>query len=157
MKKENIYICKATSSDVDSLIRLLEDLFSIEEDFCFNEQKQRQGIWMLLNDSRSYIIVAKFNGNIVGMCTIQRIISTAEGGEVGIVEDVIIDKKYRNKQIGTILLQAIEKYSKENELSRLQLLVDKKNTPALNFYQKINWNTTNLICLRKLFYINGER
>jgi ribosomal protein S18 acetylase RimI-like enzyme len=31
----------------------------------------------------------------------------------------------------------------------LQLLADKNNLPALNFYQKQGWQSTQLVCLRK--------
>lgn len=34
--------------------------------------------------------------------------------------------------------------------TRLQLLADKDNGPALEFYQKQGWQFTRLICLRKL-------
>lgn len=50
--------------------------------------------------------MAKFT--IVGMATIQTLISTAEGGRVGLVEDVVVDESFRGKGIGKLLLAGIE-------------------------------------------------
>ena len=35
------------------------------------------------------------------------------------------------------------------KVSRLQLLADRNNSPALTFYDKAGWQMTELICLRK--------
>lgn len=83
------------------------------------------------------------------MCSIQTLISTAEGGKVGILEDLIVDKDFREKSIGSKLLSEVEKYCKENNILRLTLLADKDNKGAVGFYNSKNWKFTNLIVLRK--------
>jgi hypothetical protein len=35
-----------------------------------------------------------------------------------------------------------------NKVSRLQLLADRSNVPALDFYRIMGWHMTELICLR---------
>ncbi|MBF0226201.1 MAG: GNAT family N-acetyltransferase [Desulfobacterales bacterium] len=144
------YIRQATISDMDSLICLLKALFSIEKDFIFNEQLQRQGLTLMLSDNKNRcVMVAEINGQVIGMCSIQTILSTAEGGVVGLIEDVIVRKDLRGKEIGKKLLASIENWAREKKLKRLQLLADRNNLAAIEFYEKLNWSKTQMICLRK--------
>lgn len=151
MDLPGIKIRNAEVSDMDALIGLLRELFSIEEDFTFNESLQRRGFELLLADrENSCVMVAEKDQKVIGMCSVQRLISTAQGGFVGLVEDVVISKPHRGKRIGRGLLTALEAWAAINGFKRLQLLADRNNTPALGFYEKMNWKTTRLICLRKI-------
>jgi len=84
------------------------------------------------------------------MCTVQTLISTAEGGPVGLIEDVIVHRDYRGTGIGARLLFAAADWARIKGMSRLQLLADYDNRAALNFYASQRWETTRLICLRKM-------
>ncbi|MBN4048942.1 GNAT family N-acetyltransferase, partial [bacterium AH-315-N22] len=50
---------------------------------------------------------------------------------------------------GAGLLKGLEERAKEMRVSRFQLLADRSNNGGLRFYQKQNWQKTELICLRK--------
>ena len=143
-------IRQATIADIGYLVPLLKELFEIEEDFIFDENKQRQGLELLLTSEKDCIMLAEQDSKIIGMCTVLTIISTAEGGHVGLIEDVVVQKAYACKGIGRKLLSAIELWSKEQGLTRLQLLADRNNQHALTFYEKMDWQQTQLIGLRKV-------
>ena len=146
----NIKIKKAKNSDINKLVEILKELFSIEEDFSFNEKLQYRGLEMMLKDQDNCcIMVAEQDGKIVGMSTIQVLISTAEGGKVGLIEDVVVKESYRRKKIGSKLLEAIMDWANLKNLLRIQLLADKNNKSGLEFYEKLKWKKTKLICLRK--------
>lgn len=146
----NYIIRRADHTDISSLIDLLRTLFSIETDFSVDESKQRIGLEMMLNDyNNCCIMVADINQQVVGMCTAQMLASTAEGGVVALIEDLVVDNGYRGKGIGKDLLLSIESWAAEKGAKRLQLLADRNNTPALAFYQKMSWSHTQLICLHK--------
>jgi GNAT superfamily N-acetyltransferase len=134
------------------LCDLLARLFSIESDFEPDREKQTTGLGMLIGGppGTSLVLVAIMEEKIVGMATVQTLVSTAEGGRVGLVEDVIVDGEFRGRGVGTGLLDGITAWSREQGLKRLQLLADTANMPALGFYKNRRWNTTGLICLRKL-------
>jgi ribosomal protein S18 acetylase RimI-like enzyme len=145
-----IHVREAVSSDLDCLIPLLKELFSIETDFCFKEDLQRRGLAMMLEPCKSRcMLIASAGNRIIGMASIQTLISTAEGGRSGIVEDVVVTPEWRGKGIGRCLLEAIEAWAHTKGLKRIQLLADATNTPALEFYRNSGWMTTQLICLRK--------
>lgn len=146
----SVIIRKADPADIDQMIRLLEELFSIEEDFTFNEAAQRSGLAMMLDshDNRC-IMVAKAGKQVMGMCGAQLLVSTAEGRMVALIEDMVVAKSYRGQGIGKKLLLLIEQWANKKGAKRLQLLADTNNFPALRFYDQQNWAKTQLICLRK--------
>lgn len=139
----------AGPADIDSLVSLLHVLFSIEEDFVFNKARQQRGLEMMLNTSRGCILVAEADAAVIGMCSGQLTISTAEGGPALLVEDVVVHENWQGRGIGSRLMEAIIAWAAEQGASRFQLLADRNNRPALDFYEKIGWQTTQLICLRK--------
>lgn len=141
---------QGTIQDVNSLIPLLKQLFSIEADFSFNDTIQRQGLeLMLTHPEERCILVAEVNQKIIGMCTAQLIITTAEGGKAALIEDVVVDEGFRHQGVGQELMTAIEQWALTKGAKRLELLADRENTPALQFYQKLNWKQTQLVCLHK--------
>jgi GNAT superfamily N-acetyltransferase len=152
MRSMDIAIRSARSDDIPRMCELLADLFLLESDFTPDKENQKRGLGMLVADASgmSHALVAVCEGAIIAMATIQTLISTAEGGRVGLVEDVIVDREYRGQGVGTRLLEGITIWSREHSLKRLQLLADAENMPALDFYKNRRWNTTRLICLRKL-------
>jgi len=140
---------EARSGDVETLIPLLAQLFSIEQDFSPDPQRQRRGLESLLNSQSAYVAVAEHAGKVIGMATLQVVISTAEGGPVGWVEDVVVDSQERGRGVGGALLEHLVGWAQNRGLTRLQLLADRDNQPALDFYRKEAWATSSLIALRK--------
>ena len=51
--------------------------------------------------------------------------------------------------MGRRLLLAIEARAADLNINRLQLLIDRTNTPACEFYQQTGWAGTQLVRLRK--------
>src|SRR5512147_48290 len=88
-------IRSATPADLDALVRLLGVLFSIEADFRPDPERQRRGLQRMLEDpARRLVLVAEVDGAVVGMVTVQLVVSTAEGGDSGLVEDMVIDEAH---------------------------------------------------------------
>jgi ribosomal protein S18 acetylase RimI-like enzyme len=143
-------IRQAEPADIPALLGLLQLLFSIEKDFIFNADKQERGLRLLLTESRAAIMAAEQDGQVVGMCSGQLLISTAQGGLSALVEDVAVLPAWQGKGIGRLLLAAISEWAVSQGASRVQLLADRNNAPALDFYQKTGFQTTAMICLRKM-------
>ena len=140
----------ATPNDIPAMAELLHQLFAIEVDFTPDYEKQTKGLALLINRPTAKIFVAEIDGQVVGMCTVQILISTAMGLEVGAVEDVVVDVAYRGKGIGSALMRSIEAWAAKKKLGRLQLRADKDNGPALCFYRQQGWKRTNLIDWMKI-------
>jgi GNAT superfamily N-acetyltransferase len=146
----DLLIRPATAADLDALVRLLHVLFSIEADFRPDPARQRRGLALLLADpQRAAVLVAERSGAVIGMATAQLVISTAEGGPSALVEDVVVDERERGTGVGRRLLDALEAWASAQGASRLQLLADRENAPALRFYERLGWRGTQLIALRR--------
>jgi ribosomal protein S18 acetylase RimI-like enzyme len=143
-------IRRAEPADIPALLGLLELLFSIEQDFVFNAAKQEQGLRLLLAESRAAVMVAEHDGQVLGLCTGQLLISTAQGGLSALGEDLAVLPACQGRGIGRRLLAAVSEWAVSHGASRVQLLADRNNAPALAFYQKTGFQTTAMICLRRM-------
>jgi GNAT superfamily N-acetyltransferase len=147
---EETVIRPARAGDIPVLCRLLERLFSIERDFVVDPVRQQRGLELLLEQGEAAgLFVAERDGVVIGMCSAQVLISTAEGGAVAVVEDVVVDEAWRGHRIGTRLLEAVEQWARGRGLRRLQLLADRTNEPALAFYARLEWQGTRMTALQK--------
>lgn len=151
-----ITVRAATLYDIDALVNLLQQLFLLEADFNFNADKQKRGLEKLIMEqikNKALLLVAETNDStpsIIGMCSGQTLVSTAEGGTVALIEDVVVDENFRGRGVGKALLKNIEQWVIEQGMTRMQLLADRDNRNAIDFYQNNNWQATQLISLRKL-------
>lgn len=139
----------AQQQDLDDMVLLLLQLFSIEEDFMFDAKKQRKGLELLLSSPTACIMVAKEKDDVMAMGTAQLVVSTAEGGLSLLIEDVVVKRSRQKQGIGTQLLQALSEWGAAKGAGRMQLLADRTNSPALEFYRHEGWLQTQLTCLRK--------
>ena len=139
----------ARPADLEALVGLLRLLFFIEADFAFDPARQRQGLAMLLAHDGAVVLVAEAAGEVVGMCSGQLTISTAEGGFTLLVEDMVVADAWQGRGLRRELLAALELWAAARKIERLQLLADRNNTAALEFYRKLGWQATELICLRR--------
>ncbi len=151
MEKESppLTVRPAETTDMATLVALLRQLFAIEEDFRIDEERQRRGLAMLLENPQALILVAEAAGRVIGMCSGQLLVSTAEGGPALLMEDVVVAEGFRGCGAGRLLVSAMADWAAARGAFRLQLLADRDNSRALSFYQAIGWQTTKLICLRR--------
>jgi ribosomal protein S18 acetylase RimI-like enzyme len=139
----------ARAEDLDALVRLLEVLFSIEADFEPEAARQRRGLALMLDDpARRIVLVAARGREIVGMVTGQLVVSTAEGALSAWIEDLVVDASARHGGVGSALLEAVSARARSLGATRLQLVADRANAPALAFYARMGWRATRLVCLR---------
>jgi GNAT superfamily N-acetyltransferase len=148
----------ATEADLGALVRLLAELFSIEADFRPDSRRQRRGLRAMLAapDQRGVLVAARA-GAVVGMVTVQLVVSTAEGAASGWVEDMVVARTERRRGLGRRLLVAAERWAVERGATRLQLLADAANEPAHAFYRRMGWGGTQLVCLRRAGALGPRR
>lgn len=146
----NIKIRNARKGDIDALTMLLTKLCSIEAGLSFDHHP-RQGLNLLLGGCRKHhcIKVAEVDAQVVGMCSVQIILSATEGAWVGLVENMVVEPGFRGSGVGRALMSHIRDWARKRALMRLQLLTDRTNFSALDFYDKLGWHPTQLICLRR--------
>ena len=133
----------ADFDDIDAMAELLSGLFSLEADFTADRTRQLRGLRLLL-ESDAVIICADIGGEVVGMITMQYLVSTAMGSRSALVEDVVIRSDVRRQGVGSALMQAALDRAAADGCRRLQLVADEANLRAHSFYRKQGWKSTNL-------------
>lgn len=146
-----VSIGHANAGDIDSLVSLLNVLFSIEQDFTPNELAQRRGLELLLaSPDQGQIFIARHPvEGVVGMVSAQLVISTAIGAPSAWIEDMVVRESFRGRGVGKLLLDQVREWAVLKGAGRIQLLADADNTPALDFYRRLDWQPTRLFAWKK--------
>ncbi len=144
-------IRKATSEDIKAITKLLYHLFTQEVEFVFNKKLHKKALRKIINNNdigEIFVVVKK--EKIIGCVNILYTISSALGGTVALLEDMIITPKHRGKSVGTKLLQYTIKYLTKKQIQRITLLTDKDNYKAHQFYENLNFQFSDMIVYRQL-------
>jgi ribosomal protein S18 acetylase RimI-like enzyme len=144
--KRRAVLKKAEREDVPVLAGFLGELFSLEEDFESDLDKQSQGLLLAL-DNPNLVDVYKvlLSDELIGIIVLHKFISTAEGAWTERIEDLYIRPEYRKSGIGTEIINEVIRLARKDGLCRIILQADKDNQPALNFYRRYGFEEMNLI------------
>jgi ribosomal protein S18 acetylase RimI-like enzyme len=152
---EGLRIEPATLDDLPDLIELLFELFSQESDFIADREKEMRGLRLLLEQpSRGRVFVLRSPNRIVGMINLLITISTAEGGFVLVLEDLIVHRDFRHQGFGTQLLRYAIDFAKKKGFLRITLLTDKPNARLKRFFERNGFVESNMIPMRMYFRAN---
>jgi GNAT superfamily N-acetyltransferase len=151
------HIEQATLEDLPQLADLLYDLFTQEADFIPNRSKQIRGLRLILEQpNRGRIFVLRLNGVIVGMINLLFTISTAEGGFVILLEDVVVHHDYRGQGHGDRLLAHAIAYARKKDFLRITLLTDRINENGQRFFQAHGFFVSKMIPMRLVLELPSE-
>jgi len=144
-----IEISIATLDDVPQLCELLELLFSQEAEFQADHAVQSVGLRQIIEQpERGQILVARDGSLLVGMVNLLFTVSTALGGRVAILEDMIVRPDGRGSGAGSLLLQAVINAAQAAGCRRITLLTDRTNVAAQRFYQRHGFILSDMVPLR---------
>lgn len=137
-------IRRASYNDIPAMVNLLSELFTIEDDFTVDTEKHFRGLKLLLDTSNAILLVAQSDDRVVGMASLQTLVSTAIGEYVGLIEDVVVTDSHRGMGIGKALIEALIVESERAGLKRLALGADHRNHSAIAFYQKFGFTLSHM-------------
>jgi GNAT superfamily N-acetyltransferase len=148
-KTENVVIEPATEADLDELSEMLGGLFSQESDFRPDKDKQLRGLRLIFEQpSRGRVFVLRREGAIVGMINLLFTISTAEGGFVILLEDLVVHQEFQHHGYGAKLLQHAIEFAKQKNFLRVTLLTDRPENVAQEFFRKHGFVESSMIPMR---------
>lgn len=128
---------KAIHSDIPELVELLKTLFEQEAEFEPNSEAQRKALSKIILDPKiGIVLVARDDEKIIGMINLLFTESTALGSKVAIFEDMVVQSIFRDKGIGSQLIDFAIAEAKKEGCKRITLLTDVENNQAQSFYQK---------------------
>lgn len=100
-------ITRATNDDIPQLCELLNLLFSQEAEFQPDSKLQASGLQQIIDfPERGQILVLRDGVSIIGVVNLLFTVSTALGGRVAILEDMVVRPQYRGSGAGHMLLKA---------------------------------------------------
>jgi ribosomal protein S18 acetylase RimI-like enzyme len=141
----------ATIEDLPELVELVMELFRLQGDFEPDSAAQERGLALILEQpSRGRIFVLRNGHQIVGMVNLLFTISTAMGGFVILMEDVIIHPGHRGQGYGSMLLSHVTDFARAKDFKRITLLTDKISADSQNFFRKYGFEYSNMIPMRKI-------
>lgn len=142
----------ATIEDLPALTELVMGLFSMSAgDFKPDRAVQERGLRLILEQpNRGRIAVVRNNGQIFGMVNMLFTISTARGGFVILLEDVVIHPLHRGQGYGRMLIDHVVEYAKQKGFLRITLLTDRISAESQEFFKKQGFDYSNMIPMRRL-------
>jgi GNAT superfamily N-acetyltransferase len=139
----------ATLEDLPELTALVMDLFQWSGDFSPDRDAQERGLQLILEQpSRGRIFVLRNNHQIFGMVNLLFTISTASGGFVVLMEDVIVHPDHRGQGYGGQLLDHVLDFARRKQFKRVTLLTDKMSAESQNFFRKHGFEYSSMIPMR---------
>jgi GNAT superfamily N-acetyltransferase len=141
---------KATAEDITELCGLLDILFSQEVEFKPDAEAQERGLRAIVtNPDVGIILVARHNEKVIGMVNMLFTVSTALGGRVALLEDMVVLPSQRGSGIGSRLLNAAISTAREHHCQRMTLLTDNDNATAHGFYERHGFTRSPMLPFRR--------
>ena len=130
-----LIIRKIIESDLEN--GFLESLDNLRQTSSLKQNSVRNILKKILENENHIIHVAELNGKIVGSTTLlieQKFIH--EGGFVGHIEDVVVNKEFEGQGIGMKLVLSLLDVAKEKKCYKTILNCEDK---LISFYEKIGF------------------
>lgn len=141
----------ATCADIPVLCELLDLLFSQEAEFQADGAAQTAGLRQIIDAPELGRILVLCDGEtVIGMVNLLFTISTALGGRVAILEDMVVRPERRNGGAGSQLLQAAIDLCRSCACRRITLLTDRSNGAAQGFYARHGFVLSDMVPMRLL-------
>lgn len=142
-------IAAATDEDIPGLCDLLSLLFAQEADFTPNRALQEAGLREIINSaSVGRVFVARSRQRVEGMVSLLYSVSTAQGGRVCLLEDMIVHPDRRGNGLGSRLLQHAIDFARAQGCTRISLLTDRSNDAARRFYARAGFTESAMTAMR---------
>ena len=147
----DVAIQPAIAEDLDELSSLLGELFSEESDFRPNKDKQLRGLRLIFEQpNRGRVFVLRCDRSIVGMINLLFTISTAEGGFVILLEDLVVHREHRGHGYGSKLLDYAIEFARQKNFKRITLLTDRPELRSQSFFRKHGFYESPMLPMRLL-------
>ena len=128
-------IREAIPNDKEAVLALLDQLCEWDKCSKFSEPS----FLAALEDNTMRIFVAEEDGQVIGEMTMVTYLAVRHNKRYILVDELIVDKNYRNKGIGNALMQRAIEYGKEIDAFCVNVASRKDKKEAHEFYKSIGF------------------
>lgn len=144
-----LHFSLASNDDIDAIVALLTALFEQEADFKPEPSRQQRAVRdQLAHPEQGEILLARQQHQVIGMVSLLYLPSTAMGGRVALLEDMIINENFRGSGYGRQLLSAAIAHARKRDCLRITLLTDRDNKSAQQLYQQQGFGFSAMVPMR---------
>lgn len=136
IRKINIDDAKEFLDMLKQLDRETKNMLYEENERKTTEDEMRTQIKDIL-ESNSLILISEMDDKLVGFLSADRGFANRIKHSAYIVIGIL--KEYRGKKIGSRLFEEVERWAKDNSITRLELTVMKHNKGGVNLYKKMGY------------------
>lgn len=136
--KLEIKIRRAKESDLTEILELLKQLHPKDKPLTLKESKNIFA--QLTKNNNYYLLVAEINNKIVGTLYLVIIPNLTRGARHWAqIENIIVDEKWRRKEIGRKLIEYAVNLAKKNNCYKFFLTSNIKREDAHKFYKSVGF------------------
>lgn len=126
------------SKDFEGISRLLQQLWPEQQ---FNIKDLREVYERALSSPHQKLMVAVDTDRIVGFCSLTIKNNLWQAGNLGVVDELVVDAERRGSGIGKMLMERITKLAIENRCKRLELDSSFHRKAAHQFYEHLGFKS----------------
>lgn len=142
-------LAHASLEDIPQLCELLALLFGQEAEFVPDRTRQEAGLREIItHPDVGRILILREGAAVIAMVNLLFTVSTALGGRVALLEDMIVHPAHRGSGAGSRLLQAAVEFARSAGCLRITLLTDRDNVAAQRFYQRHGFESSAMLPMR---------
>jgi ribosomal protein S18 acetylase RimI-like enzyme len=122
----------ANSTDVSVLTRVADKLIP-------GEAPASDRVWVLtrsLRRSNYFLYVAEDERGLLGFADLWVFPDFAHGGDIGIIQNLFVDRTFRRRGIGDLLMRRVTCRASEMKLKELHVWTTSRNRAAISLYRK---------------------
>ena len=145
-RRTKMIIRRLIENDLESLAKLYKYFWNVESDL----EKMRVKLKVLKNNPNYIILAALIEETMVG--SVMGIICEDLYGECKpyiIMENLIVDEKFRSKGIGRALLIELENLAIDYDCTQILFITEANRKNAISFYESLGYNTTAHVGFKK--------
>jgi GNAT superfamily N-acetyltransferase len=136
----------ASEDDIEGMTGLLHHLFTQEVELEPSADAQREGLRAILaSPSVGRLLVAEEAGVLLGMANLLYTQSTALGGRVAILDDLVLMPDARGKGLGKRLIEAAIETCRAEGCRRITLHTDYDNYHAQALYERTGFERSSMV------------
>ena len=138
-KERVIKIRRVRESDAVAIDALLEQLMP-------GSAERRRSLWPTLFQTEGYTAwVADTDSELAGFLDLFILPDIAHGGWMGLINNLVVDGRFRGRGLGESLLREAIEHSKSQGVVELHLWTAFGNEPAIGLYEKVGFEKRALL------------